>query len=174
MKGLNLKKIPHASFYVFGYLLLIPFSVYFIVGYPFGLWEVRGDMKIIKIASWLDIIVFTYAISYRMKSKIEDVSKNALELENYISQSLQKIEVNKTSSDPYLILLKENKILNKPLTLREVEVLRYLDKGFTNNIISEKLFISPNTLKSHIRNIYLKTNVKSRKELKEKIKQISI
>jgi DNA-binding CsgD family transcriptional regulator len=170
---LNLKKIPHASFYVFGYLLLIPFSVYFIVGYPFGLWEVRGDMKIIKIASWLDIIVFTYAISYRMKSKIEDVSKNALELENYISQSLQKIEVNKTSSDPFLILLKENKILNKPLTLREVEVLRYLDKGFTNNIISEKLFISPNTLKSHIRNIYLKTNVKSRKELKEKIKQIN-
>jgi DNA-binding NarL/FixJ family response regulator len=109
-----------------------------------------------------------------MKSKIEDVSKNALELENYISQSLQKKEVNKTSSDPFLILLKENKILNKPLTLREVEVLRYLDKGFTNVIISEKLFISPNTLKSHIRNIYLKTNVKSRKELKEKIKQISV
>ncbi len=163
---LYLKKSPHAIFYVFGYLLLIPFAVFFLIGHPFGFWEVRGDMKIIKIASWLDIFVFTYAISFRMKSNLENAEKKLIKLQSYINEFNEKTAFNNTSQkEKYLYLLKENNSTNKPLTLREIEVLKYLNEGYSNTKISEKLFISPNTIKSHIRNIYHKTDVKNRKEL---------
>lgn len=34
--------------------------------------------------------------------------------------------------NPYLMLLKENKVSKEPLTLREIEVLKYLNKGFAH------------------------------------------
>ena len=166
-----IKKIPYAKFYVLGYLLIVPFALFFVIGYPFGFWEVHGNMDIVKIASWLDIIVFTYAISYRMKTIMIEGELHITALKNSIEtgQLSTEMKPNKSLVDPYLILLQPNELLNKPLTIRELEVLKYLKKGDTNTIISKKLFISPNTLKSHVRNIYAKTNSKNRKELKEKI-----
>ena len=79
----------------------------------------------------------------------------------------------KRSKPQYLMLLKENNIATHPLTLRELEVLRYLNEGNTNKEISERLFISLNTVKTHIKNIYSKLNVNKRIELKGKIKLIT-
>ena len=53
----------------------------------------------------------------------------------------------------------------KKLTLRELEVLSYLQKGATNKMIAEKIFISKDTVKYHIKNIYSKLQIKSRKDL---------
>lgn len=50
------------------------------------------------------------------------------------------------------------------LTERESEILYYLGNGCSNSIIGEKLFISENTVKFHIKNIYLKLDVKNRIE----------
>jgi len=48
------------------------------------------------------------------------------------------------------------------LTKRELEVLVTLHEGLTNKAISERLFISPQTVKDHIRNIMRKVGVRSR------------
>jgi len=48
------------------------------------------------------------------------------------------------------------------LSDREEEVLKLLLKGRTNHEIANDLFISINTVKTHIKNIYKKTNVKNR------------
>ncbi|MFO7575017.1 MAG: tetratricopeptide repeat protein [Bacteroidales bacterium] len=48
------------------------------------------------------------------------------------------------------------------LTDRESEILYYLGRGYSNTTIGEKLFISENTVKFHIKNIYLKLDVKNR------------
>jgi ATP/maltotriose-dependent transcriptional regulator MalT len=48
------------------------------------------------------------------------------------------------------------------LTDRESEILYYLGRGNSNTAIGEKLFISENTVKFHIKNIYLKLDVKNR------------
>lgn len=169
-----MNKIPSIRFYVIGYFLVVPLAVFFIAGYKLGYWKVAGDMIIVKIASWLDILVFTYAISNRVKIKIANNDKDILELKELIEEVklLQPETANKTN--PYLFFLNENEISLKPLTLREVEILECLNKGYNNKQISENLFISPNTVKSHIRNIYSKLNVKSRVDLQEKIKIISI
>src|SRR5690606_10777864 len=48
------------------------------------------------------------------------------------------------------------------LTGREIEILREVAEGLTSREISEKLFISENTVKNHIRNILDKTGLGSR------------
>ncbi|HRX95700.1 MAG TPA: response regulator transcription factor [Bacteroidales bacterium] len=51
---------------------------------------------------------------------------------------------------------------SNPLTEREQEVLENLAKGENYTTISEKLFISGNTVRAHIKNIYRKLEVNSR------------
>jgi DNA-binding NarL/FixJ family response regulator len=48
------------------------------------------------------------------------------------------------------------------LSTREVEVLVLIAQGLPNGAIAERLFVSENTLKSHIRRLYKKIGVTSR------------
>jgi DNA-binding NarL/FixJ family response regulator len=48
------------------------------------------------------------------------------------------------------------------LTDRETEVLSYIAKGYPDKAIAEKLFISSETVRSHIRSVYQKLHVRSR------------
>lgn len=65
--------------------------------------------------------------------------------------------------DPY-----EDNIFKKPknvFTQRETEIIRYIASGFTSKEISEKIFISEHTVKTHMKNIRAKTNCKNLTEL---------
>ena len=66
------------------------------------------------------------------------------------------------------------KNLQSPLTSRETEVLELLSKGKSYSIIADELFITKETAKSHIKNIYAKLHVNSKsqaidKALREKL-----
>jgi DNA-binding NarL/FixJ family response regulator len=50
------------------------------------------------------------------------------------------------------------------LSPREKEVLSLVARGLTNAAIGERLFISPVTVKVHVRHIFDKLGVKSRAE----------
>ncbi|MCG2419022.1 response regulator transcription factor [Aequorivita sp. F47161] len=54
------------------------------------------------------------------------------------------------------------------LSDRENEVLQSLSNGTNNKQIAEDLFVSPNTIKAHIKNIYKKLHVNSRAEAVKK------
>ena len=51
------------------------------------------------------------------------------------------------------------------LTERENQIVDLLLKGRTYKMIAEELFLSENTVKTHIRNIYSKLNIQSKTEL---------
>lgn len=51
------------------------------------------------------------------------------------------------------------------LTNRESEVLELLARGRTSPVIQEKLFLSHNTVKTHVRHIYTKMGIHSQQEL---------
>lgn len=64
--------------------------------------------------------------------------------------------------------------LIEPLSEREIEVLQLIAKGLTNQEISNKLFISIHTVKTHTRNIYSKLGAHHRTEAVVKAKAFGI
>ncbi len=60
------------------------------------------------------------------------------------------------------------------LTKREIEVLKSLANGLSNAEISDKLFISPETVKKHLYNIYKKLTVKNRHQAIMEAKSLGI
>jgi DNA-binding CsgD family transcriptional regulator len=57
---------------------------------------------------------------------------------------------------------------------RETDIVREICSGLSNKEISEKLFISLQTVKDHTHRIYTKTNVKSRVQLINLVKELKI
>lgn len=61
---------------------------------------------------------------------------------------------------------KINELLKKyDITDREADVLHMISHGYSNTEIAEKLFISINTVKYHVKNLYLKLDAKNRVEI---------
>lgn len=55
------------------------------------------------------------------------------------------------------------------LTEKEFEIVELVKKGLTYNDIADILFISYHTVNHHLKNIYVKTNVRSKSELLSKL-----
>lgn len=54
--------------------------------------------------------------------------------------------------------------VQSPLTDRETEILRLICDGLNYRTVGERLFLSPHTVKTHLKNIYAKLQVHSRAE----------
>ena len=52
-----------------------------------------------------------------------------------------------------------------PLTVREREIANLVAAGLSNKQIAERLFVSPHTINSHLRHVFLKLGITSRVEL---------
>jgi DNA-binding NarL/FixJ family response regulator len=57
-----------------------------------------------------------------------------------------------------LVVLVNGLLNQSPLTSRERDVLNLLAKGYQKRQIAETLFLSPETVKKHLQNIYKKLN----------------
>jgi two-component system, NarL family, response regulator LiaR len=63
---------------------------------------------------------------------------------------------------------------NDVLTDREADILSHIIMGHSNKEMAEKLFISENTVKKHINNIYSKLGVKRRSQAIAKAKELGL
>lgn len=64
--------------------------------------------------------------------------------------------------------------LLEPLSSREIEILALMADGLSNAEIASRLFLSPNTLKSHTQNIYGKLDVHSRMQAVNKGRELKL
>jgi len=71
-------------------------------------------------------------------------------------------------------IINEAELKKFGLSNREYEVLQLLAKGYSNADISENLFLSLSTVKSHVSNLFVKLDVKSRTQAAEKAKRLKI
>lgn len=76
-----------------------------------------------------------------------------------LSPSPRKPDGRSNTLSPFYLLKSE---MVESLSMRELEVLRLLASGFSNEEIASKLFISLGTVKWHVKNIFSKLGVKSR------------
>lgn len=124
------------------------------------IFSLTGGILIISILIFLLNLI-------RKNKKIQLEQKN-IELQNYlltIDELKNQSKKNKDKSNTNLI----QKIDQLDLSKREKEVLEYISKGFSNAEIATKMFVSANTVKTHISHIYSKLDVKNRIQAIKKI-----
>ena len=70
--------------------------------------------------------------------------------------------------------LQPRTLAENPLTERELEVVRLLERRLTNNEIGEELFISPITVKNHVAHITDKLGVSGRRAAVERAGELGL
>jgi DNA-binding NarL/FixJ family response regulator len=77
-----------------------------------------------------------------------------------------------TAVQPHLLINNINKYIATPLSEREFDVLCAIYEGKTNQQMADALFVSVNTIKTHIANIYFKLDVPSRTSAIAKVRSM--
>jgi DNA-binding NarL/FixJ family response regulator len=72
------------------------------------------------------------------------------------------------------LAINAERLVNSGLSKREAEILLLMHDGLSNQQIADKLFISENTIKKHISNIFQKLQVERRTEAVKKALEMSI
>lgn len=73
---------------------------------------------------------------------------------------------------PLLNMEKINRHLLSPLSDREFDVAQLVYEGITNTQIGQQLFVSLNTVKTHIKNIHLKLDANTRLRVMHRLKEL--
>lgn len=129
--------------------------------------ELYPETKVIALSMYADENFYTEMIDAGAKgfllknSRFEDVQnaiKEVSEDKNYFSPEILKSIIKNLNKKPTKSRLSD-------LTKREIEVLFNICKGYSNQEISEILFISKRTVDKHRENILLKTLSKNTAEL---------
>lgn len=76
-------------------------------------------------------------------------------------------------SDLQLSTLRPETLID-PLSERELEVLRFLTTGLSSTEIAQELFISVNTVRSHIKSIYGKLDVHRRRDAVQRARELGL
>jgi len=132
----------------------------------------RNFLWMIAIASGsIIILIFFYMLfSLRRKNKELELEQKNSEIQSYILKIKELEEKMQEGNQPQKIDLND-RLKDFDLTKREIDVLKLIAEGYSNDEIAEKMFISKNTVKSHIKNIYLKLDVKNRIQVLKKLQK---
>ncbi|MCG8577995.1 MAG: tetratricopeptide repeat protein [Flavobacteriales bacterium] len=115
-----------------------------------------------------------YRQSVRIKeTKAETEIKNLLNTVNLLQTNLNAKLKESTVIDGKILNERLSELMKTSLTKREMEVLIELCKGKENKEIAESLFISVNTVRTHLLKIYEKLDVKSRTQAIKKSENLS-
>lgn len=72
------------------------------------------------------------------------------------------------------LVINHDQLLQSGISKREAEILLLIHEGLSNQQIADKLFVSENTIKKHISNIFQKLQVERRTEAIKKALELSI
>ena len=149
------KKNFYTKAFVLAYVIILFSGIDFFILKRLGLNLIKSDISIIKIGGIVEMIVLSLAVLYRMKIL---KSENAFMKNEIIKYDKEIKKFNTNNKDEIKTDARNN------LSLREKEIFDLIVSGNSNKEIANTLNISINTVKFHVKNIYEKLHISSRKE----------
>lgn len=147
-------KNEYTKILAFAYVIILFSGIDFFVLKFMGISIADIDPLTIKIGAFFEMIILSVAVLYRMKILKEENIHMRNEIVNY-SQQLINLTLSETQKSKYSI---------EELSQRERQIFNLIVLVKTNKEIANELIISVNTVKFHVKNIYEKLNIKSRRE----------
>jgi two-component system response regulator NreC len=102
-----------------------------------------------------------YILKRAIKSELINAIHAVMRGELYLHPAMARLLFTENNS----LINQSAKAYSEPLTSREIEVLRLIAQGYTNNQAADKLKISVRTVEYHRGNLTTKLNLRSRVEL---------
>lgn len=132
------------TIFIFGTLIIALLCLFQLSKYV----HISGDMSIEWIIAIIAAVFFFVGLYLNKKSLHKsDLSKKHIDFKK----------------------LKESGLSN-----REYEVLQEIALGLSNKEIGDKMFLSENTIKTHVSNLFVKLNAKRRTQAIQKAKEMQI
>ncbi len=103
-----------------------------------------------------------YILKRAIKSELINAIQTVLRDDLYVHPAMARLLLMESNKAP---AVQAERFLPEPLTSREIEVLRLIAQGYTNNEAAERLNISVRTVEYHRGNLTAKLNLRSRVEL---------
>lgn len=94
-------------------------------------------------------------------------------LRNFIAE-LRNLSANPETPQDTSTAQATNQALIEPLTPRELEVLRLIQNGLSNREIADELYLSLNTVKVHVKNIFGRLEVSSRTQAVRRAEELGL
>ena len=124
----------------------------------------QSELNILRLGVLVIILLLMSAIIIFLlwsKNQKNKLTRLEAEIKLRVTEILKlQDELHQKSSDSTSESVSES--LKTPLTEREMEVLQLICEGLTNKEIAEKIFLSVNTIKTHIQSLYVKLDVTNR------------
>lgn len=125
------------------------------------------------------IIAFLWFKSFKKNKEFKEIEmQRAINLKiqeiNLLQSTLKTQSEERASLKTNILSGNINAYLSNPLSKRELEVLEELTKGKDNKVIAENLFLSVNTVRTHLAKIYEKLDVKNRLQAVNKASNIQM
>jgi DNA-binding NarL/FixJ family response regulator len=142
----------------------------------------------IDIANYINTtyqVPFLFLTSYSDKGTLERAKKvkpsgyivkpfNEKTLIASLEIAISNHAAEKNHDMPRLQFEKLNQSLLSPFSKREFELAQLIYDGVTNTQVADKLFITVNTVKTHLKNIYLKLDAATRVDVIKKLRELML
>ncbi len=130
--------------------------------------QIKWQALFIGLITTLLVLVIILFYSHRKRAQLSQRQLN-LELQNYLLQVAEMQDKLNTKKGDCGKEPNFEQLEKANLSKQEMKVIKLIAEGYKNAEIAEKLFISQNTVKTHIKNIYSKLDVKNRVEALRKL-----
>jgi len=131
------------------------------------------------LLKWLELRFIIFNHSFEIYIGFIAVIFTALGIWLAVNLSKPKIETVVVEKEIYVqrnenFVLDTSLVAQLELSKRELEILNLLARGYSNQEIATKLFVSVSTVKTHIQNLFEKLDVKRRIQAVEKAKRLNL
>jgi ATP/maltotriose-dependent transcriptional regulator MalT len=131
------------------------------------------------LLKWLELRFIIFNHSFEIYIGFIAVIFTALGIWLAVKLSKPKIETVVVEKEIYVqrnenFVLDTSLVAQLELSKRELEILNLLARGYSNQEIATKLFVSVSTVKTHIQNLFEKLDVKRRIQAVEKAKRLNL